>query len=380
MTFGTLALICACGLFGPLLSAAARGTVPVVVGEILAGLVLGKTGFDVIHPADPTLSFLSDVGFAMLMFAVGLNVPLHDRRLRSALGAGATASLFTGALGVGAGLLAASIGSGHAAVYAVILASGSAAVVLPIIEDDGLAGPTVLTAIAWVTVIDILATVAIPFVLKPSRAAHTALGTLLVALCVLAVFAGGTLLRRLHAIRTIRELSKKRRWAFDLRLSLVVLIGLGWIAQRAGASLLIAGFGTGLLVAAIGGPERLSTEVLGIGQGFFIPLFFVVLGAKLDLRALVHRPSILELAFALAILNVAVHVLAGKLARQPWTSGLLTCAQLGVPAAVIALGLPAGAVTPAQAAAIFSASLVSIGVCSAGAAIVARSQPPPAQR
>ena len=375
MSFGTLALICACGLVGPLLSTAARGTVPVVIGEILAGLVIGRTGFNWIHPADPTLAFLSDVGFAMLMFAVGLNVPLHDRRLRPALGIGATASLFTGALGIGAGLLAAEIGSGHAAIYAVILASGSAAVVLPIIEDDNLTGQAVLAVVAWVTVIDILATVAIPFVLRPSHAAHTALGTLLVALCVTAVFAAGTLLRKLDAVQAMRRLGKKRRWAFDLRVALVVLIGLCWLAQKAGASLLIAGFGTGLVVAAIGGPKRLGTEVLGIGQGFFIPLFFVVLGARLNLRALVHSTSAIELALALAVLNVAVHVLAGKLARQPWTSGLLTCAQLGVPAAVIALGLPARVVTPAQAAAIFSASLVSIGVCSTGAWLVARAAP-----
>ncbi len=375
MSFGTLALICACGLVGPLLSTVARGTVPVVIGEIVAGLVIGRTGFNWIHPADPTLSFLSDVGFAMLMFAVGLNVPLHDRRLRPALGIGATAALFTGVLGIGAGLLAAGIGSGHPAIYAVILASGSAAVVLPIIEDDNLSGPAVLAVIAWVTVIDILATVAIPFVLRPSHAAHTALGTLLVALCVGAVFAAGKLLRKLDAVQAMRRLGKKRRWAFDLRVALVVLIGLCWIAEKAGASLLIAGFGTGLVVAAIGGPKRLGTEVLGIGQGFFIPLFFVVLGARLNLRALVHSTSAIELALALAVLNVAVHVLAGKLARQPWTSGLLTCAQLGVPAAVIALGLPVGAVTPAQAAAIFSASLVSIGVCSTGAWLVARSAP-----
>ena len=89
-----------------------------------------------------------------------------------------------------------------------------------------------LAAIAWVTVIDILATVAIPFVLKPSHAAHTALGTLLVALCVGAVFAAGKLLRKLDAVQAVRQLGKKRRWAFDLRVALVVLIGLCWIARE----------------------------------------------------------------------------------------------------------------------------------------------------
>ena len=48
----------------------------------------------------------------------------------------------------------------------------------------------------------------------------------------------------------------------------------------------MAGFGVGLVVAAIGGPKRLSREVLGLGQAFLVPLFFVLLGARIDLRAL----------------------------------------------------------------------------------------------
>lgn len=381
MSFGTLALICACGLAGPLLAAGTRGTVPAVVGEILAGVIIGKTGFDVLETADATLSFLSNLGFAMLMFAVGMNVPLRDARLRASLGAGAVAAAATGALAIGAGLLAAHIGSGQAAIYAVILGSSSAAVALPIIQERGLTGGTVLTVIAWTTIADILATIAIPFVLAPSRIAHTAGGTLLVAACVLATFTVAARLRRLDAVKALRKLSKRRRWALDLRLALLILVGLCWIAQEVGASLLIAGFGTGLVVAAIGGPKRLSTEVLGIGQGFFIPLFFVVLGAKLDLSALVTTPSIVRLALALAVLNVLVHVLASRLTRQGSAAGMVACAELGVPAAVIALGLPAHAITPAQAAAIFAASLVSIGVCSVGALLLARSAvedtPPP---
>jgi Kef-type K+ transport system membrane component KefB len=73
---------------------------------------------------------------------------------------------------------------------------------------------------------------------------------------------------------------------------------------------LLAGFGTSLLVAALGGPERLFAQVRGLADGFFVPLFFVVLGARLELGALVDQPSILRLTAALLILTVAVHLLA----------------------------------------------------------------------
>jgi Sodium/hydrogen exchanger family len=88
---------------------------------------------------------------------------------------------------------------------------------------------------------------------------------------------------------------KRRRWALDLRLALIVLCGLGWIAQRSGASLLIAGFGAGLMVAAVGGPKRLSTEVLGVAGGFFLPPFFVFLGAQIGLRGVIQHPAMIGL-------------------------------------------------------------------------------------
>lgn len=369
MSFGTLALIGLCGLAGPLLSAAGRGAVPVVVGEILAGMILGRTGFHAIDTTNTTLSFLSDIGFAMLMFTAGMNVPLRDRNMHSSLDIGAAMAAIVAVLAVGAGLLVSEIGgAGHPAVYSVLIASGSAAVVLPIVQERGLAGPAVLAVMAQVTVADIAATLAVPLVLQPSRAGEVLIGTVIVAACVVVAFAVTHLLRRRSVVHELRRMGKKRHWAVDLRMALIVLFALAWIAQRSGASLLVAGFGAGLMVAAIGGPKRLSTEVLGIAGGFFMPLFFVVLGARLDLRGLVNDPGMLGLAGALAALNVAVHAVAAMATRQPAAAGLVATAQLGVPAAIIALGLPEHVITPTQAAAIFAAAFVSVLVCSVGAA------------
>ena len=78
MSLGHLALIVAAGLAGPLLAASRRAFVPVVVGEILAGVVLGRSGLDVVHADNETLSFLAEAGFAMLMLTVGMHVPLRD--------------------------------------------------------------------------------------------------------------------------------------------------------------------------------------------------------------------------------------------------------------------------------------------------------------
>ena len=80
----------------------------------------------------------------------------------------------------------------------------------------------------------------------------------------------------------------------------------------------------------------------GVAEGFFIPLYFVVLGAQLDLGGLVGDPSMLALAGALAALNVVIHVLAAVVVRRPMAGGLVASAQLGVPAAIATLGLADG--------------------------------------
>jgi Kef-type K+ transport system membrane component KefB len=135
---------------------------------------------------------------------------------------------------------------------------------------------------------------------------------------------------------------------------------------------LLGGFAIGLVVAAIGGPKRLSTQVRGIAEGFFVPLFFVVLGARLDVRALVGHPDLLLVAGLLIVLNVAIHAVAALVTRQPAAAGLIATAQLGVPAAVVQIGLQEHVITPALGAAVTTAALATLALCALGTDLLAR--------
>lgn len=357
------------------MSTATSGVIPAVAAEIAAGAVVGRTGFGILHPAQPTLVFFGQVGFAMLMFSAGMNVPLRDGGLRGSLSTGLTAALVAGALAVVAGIGVSLLpGVGHPAVYAVLMASSSAAIVVPVIQERGLRGQGTLVLIAQVTIADIAATVAIPFVLRPEKALGTLLGTVITAASVLAIFGASRLLRGRDWVHNLRHEGKHRHWAFDLRVALVALFVLAWVAQSTGASILIAGFGAGLMLSATGGPKRLSTEVLGIAGGFFVPLFFVLLGASLQLRGVVTHPSILVLTVLLVVLAVAVHVIAALVTGQRPAAGVLASAQLGVPSAMAALGLSEHVLSDTQAAAIVTAAMVTVVIAGAGAAALSRRQ------
>jgi Kef-type K+ transport system membrane component KefB len=367
VSFETLLVIVLAGLGGPLLGVSGRWFVPVVIGEILAGVLVGHDVLDAVNPDNGTISFFGEIGFAMLMLTVGMHLPLREPRIAASLRSGGLLAGIVCVLAVPAGLLAASVaGTGHASIYIVLLASGSAAVLLPALQETGIAGPEVMTLMAQVTIADLITILSVPIVLQPGRLAHAALGGALVAIAVLALLGLARGLAPRGWVRHLRHLSKQRHWALDLRLSLLVLFLLAWIAQKGGTSILVAGFGAGVMVALIGGPKRLSTQMRGVAEGFFIPLYFVVLGAQLDLGGLIAHPWLLALAVALVGLNVVIHLVAVLLLRKPFATGLVATAQLGVPAAIASLGLSEHVLSASVATAIVVAALVSLGVCTVG--------------
>ena len=183
MDFTVLAVIVLAGLVGPLLAFPRGWHVPVVVGELTVGIMLGRTGLGYLDATDHTFSFLAEVGFGLVMFVAGTHVPVRDASLRRSLGRGTARAVLVGAgsavLGV---LLAAAFGTGHAALYAVLMASSSAALILPIIGSLDLRGEHVLQLLPQVAIADAVCIVALPLAIDPVHAGRAGLGALVVIL------------------------------------------------------------------------------------------------------------------------------------------------------------------------------------------------------
>jgi Kef-type K+ transport system membrane component KefB len=156
---------------------------------------------------------------------------------------------------------------------------------------------------------------------------------------------------------------------------LLALFACAWLANRFGTSILIAGFTVGAVVALLGEPRRVALQLVGIGEGFAIPLFFVLLGAQIDVGALLSSRKALALAGVLAAVGISIHVGAALVWRLPVAMGLVASAQLGVPAAVVAIGLATNQLTAAQGAAVMVAALLTLAACAAGDALLGLSRP-----
>jgi Kef-type K+ transport system membrane component KefB len=369
MSFSLLALVVLVGLLGPALAGRASWNVPVVIGELLGGILVGASGLRLIESAEPTFTALANIGFALTMFVVGSNVPVRDPAVRSALGRGALGAVIAGLLAAVAGVaLAAAFGTGHAALYAVLIASSSAALVLPIIASLGLSGPSVLQLIAQVAIADTASIVALPLAIDPANAATAALGALAVMGCALAAYAALLVLERSGIRRRGHKLSERRKFALELRISLLLLFALGGLAQLTHVSIMLAGFALGLVVAAVGEPRRLARQLFAITDGFFGPLFFIWLGASIQLARLGTHPFMILLGVCLGGSAILAHV-AMRLAGQPLLLGVMAAGQLGVPVAAAALGMQLHLLRPGEDAALLLGALVTVAAAAAAGSI-----------
>jgi len=299
-------------------------------------------------------------------------VPVRDASLRADLATGMLRALAVGLLAVAFGIgIAQLFGTGHAAMYAVLIASSSAALVLPIRDSLQLSGPDVLKVLTQVAVADTTCIVALPLAIDPAHAGRATLGSLAVLACAGVAFVVLRELERRNLRRRLHKVSESRKFALELRINLVILFTLAAVAVNTHVSIMLAGFSYGLAVSGVGEPRRLARQLFAITEGFLGPLFFIWLGSSINLRDLGNHPSSIGLGVLLGLAAVVAHA-ALRLIGEPLPLAALAGAQLGVPVAAATIGSQLHILHPGESAAVILGALVTIGFATAGAALTAR--------
>jgi Kef-type K+ transport system membrane component KefB len=365
LMFDSLLVIIVAGLAGPLLAAGRRPLIPAVIGELFAGIVLGRTGFGLVDPSTPANALLYGLGFAMLMMVAGSHVDLDSPGLRAGARGGVIAAAVVAILAVPVGLAIGAVIEPGAPpfLFPVLLAGSSAAVAFPILQERGLIGPGVGLLLVWIPLADAITVLLMPLTLIGAEKIPPALGgDALILVCTFGALWFGQRISRSPRAMMLRDRSQTRGWALQLRVTLLILVILSLIAARTGGSTLLAGFGAGLILARVREPTRLELQLSGIAEGFFVPAFFVLLGSELDFRSLAGDPTAVMLALAMAAASISIHLAASRVvAPPPWSGfGLAAAAQLGLPAAAASLGLSTGALSPAVAAAIVMSGCLTV--------------------
>jgi Kef-type K+ transport system membrane component KefB len=380
VSFLDLAVVCAVALAGPLLATPRHWHLPVVLGELLAGVVLGATGFGVLEAGEPTFSFLGSCGFVLVMFVAGTHVPVRDPRLRTALRTGVLRAVVVGVVAVGLGYAVAQlVDTPHALLYAVLMASSSAAIVLPTVDSLGITGPDLVDLLPQVAIADSLCIVLLPLVIDSAHVARAGIGAVAVIAAGVVLFLLLRWVERSGVRVRVHDVSEDRQFAVELRVSLAAVFAMSALAVGVHVSLMLAGFVSGLAVAAVGEPRRVAKQLFAVTEGFFGPLFFVWLGASLQLRDLADHPSMIALGVCLGAGAALAHLTAVVL-RQPAAYAMLATAQLGVPVAAATVGRQLHVLEPGEGAALVLGALVALAVTVAGGSLAARRRTPEPQQ
>jgi Kef-type K+ transport system membrane component KefB len=211
--FDSLLLIIVAGLVGPLLAAGRRPLIPAVIGELIAGICIGRSGLGLVDPTTPTNTLLYGLGFAMLMLVAGSRVDLGAPGLRSGIRAGLIAVCIVGILSVPAGLAVAIILEPGAPMllFPVLLAGSSAAVAFPILRERGLLGPGVALLLVWIPIADAITVLLMPLTLIGGGKIPEALaGDALIVACTLAALWLGQRTEHSPAALMLRDRSLAR--------------------------------------------------------------------------------------------------------------------------------------------------------------------------
>jgi Na+:H+ antiporter len=324
------AILVAAKLLGEL---AERVGQPAVLGELLAGVLLGGSVLGIVPTSGAmgeVLHVLAELGVVLLLFEIGLETDLREmfRAGPTALAvatvgvvlpfffgflywayvphaaSGGSTDLTTAAIFVGATLTATSVG-----ITARVLSDLQR---MSTLEARIIIGAAVIDDVFGLVILSVVSGLAAGAAVAPLSILR--IFTVAVGFLVVAVFAGRFLAPKLF------DLVVRMRVRYVLLVAAIAFVlGLSAVAEMAGSALIIGAFAAGLILSGINQFDTIEREVRPVGS-ILTPIFFVSVGASVNVRLL--DPSregasgLLGVAVMLTLLAVAGKVAAGWAA--PW--------------------------------------------------------------
>ena len=347
--------------------------VPVVVGEILAGIIVGPSVLGLVHGEEPTLGLLSEIGFAFLMFLSGLEIDFSilfaaSQRKQangpSALVLAGLSFVLTLILSLGMGFGLSTAGFVRDPwMMTLILSTTSLGIVVPVLKENRMSSGRFGQAILLAALLADFLTMFLITVYVAVRSSGMSLEILLIVLLFVPVvlfYQLGVRWLRIPAVRRILDELSDATAQIKVRGAFAIMVGFVVMAEMIGAELILGAFLGGVLASLLSGAgeEKLRHKLDAIGFGFFIPLFFIVVGVRFDLNAFFEEPSawilipiLLVGAFAIKLLATLVFRLSFSW-RKTLSSGLLLSARLSLIIAASSIGLQMGAISESTNAAI----------------------------
>jgi Kef-type K+ transport system membrane component KefB len=303
------AMLAAAKLLGDLFETVGQ---PAVLGEMLAGIVLGPSMIGLVDPHQPVLHALSEIGVLILLFQIGLET--NPKKLLEVGPAALAVAVVGVAVPFALGYYASAALGLEPLVRLVMgaaLTATSVGITARVLSDLGRLQDRESQVVLGAAVIDDVIGLVILAVVSAVVAGGAVTPTLVGTLTVTAFgFIGVALLVGRFVVPPLFDLLDRHLKGPSLPLiALTVAFLVAVLAAKIGSALIIGAFTAGLLFAPTRQLHAIEKGVVQIGY-FFVPLFFVTGGALVDVRDF-SDPRVLLTGGVLTLCAVVGKVLAG---------------------------------------------------------------------
>ncbi len=345
-----------------------RIAIPIVVGELVAGIIIGPSLLGWVVVEGQAMEFLRDFGLAYLMFIAGMEIDFNmlaritrqhagkqgSSLLRNPLFLGSASFSLTLILSVGISMLMVSRGLVSSPwMFALILSTTSLGVVLPVLKERMLKDtPFGQTMLLTALLADFVTMLLISIYATYIVAGGLDIRMLLVFLLFIAfAFLHRTshILSRIPWIKDLVEELSHATAQIKLRASLALMVTFIVLAELLQSEMILGAFIAGVIVSLIttSKDRRVEKDLEAFGFSFFIPIFFVLVGVGFDLKVLLASSETMLLVPVLLIAALTVKFVPALLFRAAFTwretlaAGSLLSARLSliIAASLIALDL-----------------------------------------
>jgi len=374
LSFIGLLIVAAAAFAAPLLVDLAPGpSVPTIVVEILAGILIGPSVLGLVEVDEP-IQVLSQIGLVFLFFLAGLEIAFDRARGRPLkLAFYGFALSFAVALAVGHGLEAVNLVSAPLFV-AIVLAATAFGIVVAVLKDAGQATTDLGQLIIVATSVADFGTVILLSLFFSRHGSGVESTLLLLVLFAAAVGAVGVALSRARLSRRLADAVARLELTtaqIGVRGAFVLLVAFVAMAEEFGLEVVLGAFLAGVILNAVGRDDLLTSTQLGrrleaVGFGVFIPIFFVTSGIQFDAGALFGSVAAILLVPIVLLALLVVRGLPALLYRSDIDRrsviavGLLQATSLPFIVAATQIGVELEKITPAAAAGLVAAGLLSV--------------------
>jgi Kef-type K+ transport system membrane component KefB len=324
-----------------------RLRMPAIVGELMAGVLLGNYVLGIISTENHVLMSFAEIGVIFLLFHVGLEI-----RVKDLFAVGRTA-VFVGLLGVLFPLI-----MGFLTVFwlgfpfieslfiATAILATSVGISVKVLQDMGLIKHKVACIVLGAAVLDdILALIALAIVKGLAAKEFNVVEISLLVLESIAFVGFLTWWGPKVARRTRKWVEKLNIPEGPFVLSVILCLGLAELADVIGLAAIIGSFMAGIVIDEMAGVYDLENKVKYVNE-FLLPFFFVMMGAHLDPRAFID-PRLVLLILVISAVAVISKMLGAALAswKEDWRTRIQTgiCmiprGEVGIIVALIGLSL-----------------------------------------